>query len=159
MSIPGFGVALRHAPQIPSQTPTRTIAQTTGQGVGNQVGNANGELQTNYAGGLTVDQKTKINALSEKLVAALARGDKAAATKLEQDSKDFLDQPGVRAALSKQVEAGIKAQGGNDPSFMSKYGDLMMLLAKALIEGLHNKQSDAYWEKLGVALKGLATSQ
>jgi hypothetical protein len=158
MSVPGLMISLNSSIV---NIPSKVVSDTGAQALANQAGNAGGSLPTNYSGAtsgvLSVDQKTKVSELAEKIVAATASGDKAAAAKLVQENKAFIDTPGVSAALTKQVQSGIEAKQGGDQSFMGKYGELMFLAARALIEGLNRRQSDGYWTQLGTALKGLAT--
>jgi hypothetical protein len=154
----GLAIGLSPLPvSIPQKAVPSVVAQAPSQGGGTP---ATG-LQPNYSGAstatLSVDQKLKISALSEKLVALFVKGDVKGASALVEKEKDFVNSPGVMAALQKQVDAGVQAKQDSDQGFMGKYGELMILAARAVIEGLNHRQSDAYWDKLGNAIKGVAT--
>jgi hypothetical protein len=143
-----------------ASVPPKAVPAVTGH-TPNQNGSASNELQHTYSGAstgtLSVDQKTKISNIAEQIIALVAKGDKAGAEALVQKHKEFIDTPGVSAALTKKVQEGIKENQSGDQSFLGKYGELMFLAARALIEGLNRRQSDGYWTQLGTALKGIAT--
>jgi hypothetical protein len=102
---------------------------------------------------LSVDSKTKIDVLAHKIVDAVSKGDERGAAALVQGSKAFIDSYGVSDALSNRVKALTSEKKANEQGLLEKYGDLIFLAARAVIEGLNHRQSDTYWSSLQTALK------